>query len=87
MPKLQTSDRLPRRALGAVTVLLLFFLTACGSTAADDGAGEGWSHVSGSGKTIKTDREVVPDPVCGTPMIVPRGRHHAERMTPELTTS
>jgi iron complex transport system ATP-binding protein len=31
--------------------------------------------------------EVVPDPVCGTPMIVPRGRHHAERMTPELTTT
>ena len=47
MPNLQTSDCLPRRALGAVTVLLLFFLTACGSTAADDGAGEGWSHVSG----------------------------------------
>jgi iron complex transport system ATP-binding protein len=31
--------------------------------------------------------EVVPDPVCGTPMIVPRGRHHAGRMTPELTTT
>ena len=29
--------------------------------------------------------EVVPDPICGTPMIVPRGRHHARRMTPELT--
>jgi len=29
--------------------------------------------------------EVVPDPVCGTPMIVPRGRHHARTMTPELT--
>jgi hypothetical protein len=28
--------------------------------------------------------EVVPDPVCGTPMIVPRGRHHAEGLTPEL---
>ena len=26
-------------------------------------------------------------PVCGTPMIVPRGRHHTERMTPELTTT
>ena len=31
--------------------------------------------------------EVVPDPISGTPMIVPRGRHHAERMTPELTTT
>ncbi|MFZ0139726.1 MAG: ABC transporter ATP-binding protein [Aeromicrobium sp.] len=29
--------------------------------------------------------EVVPDPICGTPMIVPRGRHHARTMTPELT--
>jgi iron complex transport system ATP-binding protein len=29
--------------------------------------------------------EVVPDPICGTPMIVPRGRHHARAMTPELT--
>jgi len=29
--------------------------------------------------------EVVPDPVCGTPMVVPRGRHHTARMTPELT--
>jgi iron complex transport system ATP-binding protein len=28
--------------------------------------------------------EVVPDPVCGTPMIVPRGRHHAEGLAPEL---
>ena len=27
--------------------------------------------------------EVVPDPVCGTPMVVPRGRHHARTMTPE----
>ena len=29
--------------------------------------------------------EVVQDPVCGTPMVVPRGRHHARTMTPELT--
>ncbi len=29
--------------------------------------------------------EVVPDPMCGTPMIVPRGRHHVQAMTPELT--
>jgi iron complex transport system ATP-binding protein len=29
--------------------------------------------------------EVLPDPVCGTPMVVPRGRHHTARMTPELT--
>jgi iron complex transport system ATP-binding protein len=29
--------------------------------------------------------EVVPDPICGTPMIVPRGRHHARAMTPELS--
>ena len=31
--------------------------------------------------------EVVPDPISGTPMIVPRGRHHTARMTPELTAS
>ncbi len=30
--------------------------------------------------------EVVPDPISGTPMIVPRGRHHPARRTPELTT-
>ena len=29
--------------------------------------------------------EVVPDPICGTPMIVPRGRHHERAMTPELS--
>ena len=29
--------------------------------------------------------EVVSDPVSGTPMVVPRGRHHTARMTPELT--
>ena len=29
--------------------------------------------------------EVVPDPISGTPMIVPRGRHHVHTMTPELT--
>lgn len=28
--------------------------------------------------------EVVPDPISGMPMIVPRGRHHTERMTPDL---
>src|SRR5687767_11938599 len=28
--------------------------------------------------------EVVPDPVGGTPMIVPCGRHHAEGLAPEL---
>ena len=28
--------------------------------------------------------EVVLDPLCGTPMVVPRGRHHTARMTPEL---
>ena len=29
--------------------------------------------------------EVVPDPRCGTPMVVPRGRHHVRAMTAELT--
>ncbi len=29
--------------------------------------------------------EVVPDPMCGTPMVVPRGRHHVRAMTAELT--
>ena len=29
--------------------------------------------------------DVLPDPVCGTPMVVPRGRHHEARMTAELT--
>ncbi|MGJ9411862.1 ABC transporter ATP-binding protein [Aeromicrobium sp. CF4.19] len=27
--------------------------------------------------------EVVPDPVCGLPMIVPRGRHHVQALTPD----
>ena len=29
--------------------------------------------------------EVLPDPMCGSPMIVPRGRHHVAAMTPELS--
>ncbi len=29
--------------------------------------------------------EVVPDPICGTPMVVPRGRHHVRAMTAERT--
>lgn len=35
------------------------------------------------------DCDVVPDPVSGTPMVVPRGRHHVRAMTPdpELATS
>ena len=28
---------------------------------------------------------VVPDPISGAPMVVPRGRHHMRAMTPELT--
>lgn len=31
------------------------------------------------------DCEVVLDPVCGTPMVVPRGRHHRTRMPAELS--
>ena len=27
--------------------------------------------------------DVVPDPVCGTPMVVPRGRHHVSALTPD----
>ena len=26
--------------------------------------------------------EIVPDPICGSPMVVPRGRHHARTMMP-----
>jgi len=47
--------RLLKRALGA-TVLLLLTLTGCGSTADDASRDKAWSHVSGSGKTIKTDQ-------------------------------
>lgn len=31
--------------------------------------------------------EVVPDPICGTPMVVPRGRHHVSRMRPDAESA
>lgn len=36
-------------------------------------------------KVYGLDCEVVPDPVSGTPMVVPRGRHHAREVAPSAS--